>query len=215
MVNLVKHGFVRTPAEDFSDDGTRFYCYQVPGTKVRVSKATGYDQYYISAGRKDYTLQYQVYSKLPHYVAMDRLNGVSQASLTDADIKQLHDDIIEYDREYEEALKKVVYPTIEELKARCIELRAHYQEQADELTALIKNANPFKLLTLREYDRDRLARYYNLITIDRANGYDPDTYPESIKNTVFSLEFTSSAYSDLTGTWYFDECKEILKKALI
>ena len=38
-INLTKFGFVRSPQDDFSDDGSRFTCYRRPGVeKVRISK---------------------------------------------------------------------------------------------------------------------------------------------------------------------------------
>ena len=130
-VNLSKYGFVRTPNEDFSDDGTRFYVYRVG--RVRVSKATWNGQVFL-AGRIDdgRTLDYDEYSKLPHYKAMDRLNGVSISSLTENDLIQLYNDCVEYEKEYTEAEKQVVFPTIEEIKEQCLKIRKHYQEQLDD-----------------------------------------------------------------------------------
>lgn len=52
-VNLQKYGFMRMENEDFSDDGTRFYVYRKPGSRVRVTKATGCGMYFILAARKN------------------------------------------------------------------------------------------------------------------------------------------------------------------
>ena len=127
-INLTKYGFVRTPQNDFSDDGTRFTTYSVG--RVRVSKATWNGEVFL-AGRIDdgRVLSYDEYSKLPHYAAMDRLNGVSISGLTENDLIQLYNDCIEYAAEYKAAEKNVTFPTIDELKEQCLKIRAHYQEQ--------------------------------------------------------------------------------------
>ena len=80
-INLVKYGFIRDAAEDFSDDGNRFQVYKVG--RVRVTKLVSDGEAYIDGDINDCRLPYEVYSKLPHYKAIGRLNGVSLASLTE------------------------------------------------------------------------------------------------------------------------------------
>lgn len=211
-VNLIKFGFVRAEAEDFSDDGSRFYVYRV-GKRVRVSKCTWNGQIFLS-GRIDdgNKLDYTEYSQLPHYKGLDRLNGVSIAGLTDADIQQLYDDCIEYEKEYTEAESKVIFPTIDEIKAQCLKIRAHYQAQLDEATQLIKD-NAVKLFFSDKYCVREIKQYYNTIK-ERANGYDPETYPQSIQHSTYGRNFVKPNNHDLTDTWYLDYIKKDIAEAI-
>jgi hypothetical protein len=101
-VNLTKYGFVRWPEEDFSDDGSRFLAYRV-GERVRVTKCTYNGEVFISARIDGAKLPYEVYSKLPHYSALDKLNGVSIATLTDDDLFELLAACVLYEKEYADA----------------------------------------------------------------------------------------------------------------
>lgn len=201
-INLTKYGFVRTPQNDFSDDGTRFTTYSVG--RVRVSKATWNGEVFL-AGRIDdgRVLSYDEYSKLPHYKAMDRLNGVSISGLTENDLIQLYNDCIEYAAEYKAAEKNVTFPTIEELKEQCLKIRAHYQEQLVKAQTLIEQNAVKLVLKASDYKLRTLRDYLKTIT-NRANGYDPDTYPQSIQNSVYGRDFVKPTNHDLTDTWYFD-----------
>lgn len=97
-INLTKYGFIKSPAEDFSDDGTRFYAYRVG--IVMVTKASVKGMTFISA-RADYLgLNYDVYSKLPHFEDIDKLNGVETDKITDKDLSDLYDACIAYGKEY-------------------------------------------------------------------------------------------------------------------
>jgi hypothetical protein len=90
---MKEYGFVRWPEEDFSDDGNRFYCFKV-GERVRVSKLVAQGTVFISARIDDIRLPFEIYSKLPHYRALDKLNGVSLESLQSSDLKQLYEDCL-------------------------------------------------------------------------------------------------------------------------
>ena len=210
-VNLIKFGFVRAENEDFSDDSTRFYVYRVG--RVRVSKATWNGQIFLSARIDDgRTLNYEEYSSLPHYKGLDRLNGVSISGLTENDIQPLYNDCVEYEKEYAEAEKNVVYPTIAELREQCLRIRKHYQEQLEEATKLIQE-NAVKLFFSEKYCVKSIKSYYNTIK-NRANGYDPDTYPQSIQKSVFGRDFVKPNYHDLTDTWYLDYLKQNIAEAI-
>lgn len=102
-INLAKYGFVRTPEEDFSDDGTRFTTYTVGD--VRVTKAKYEDMSFICGSSIKYTLKYDVYSKLPHFDAIGKLNGVKTESLTEKDLIDLYDACVAYSKEYDDAVK--------------------------------------------------------------------------------------------------------------
>ena len=116
-INLVKYGFGRDAAEDFSDDGNRFQAYKVG--RVRITKLVSDGEAYIDGGINDGKLPYEVYSKLPHYSAVGRLNGVSIASLTEDDLQKLYEDCQAYEIEYMNAENSIKYPTLEEIKNQC------------------------------------------------------------------------------------------------
>lgn len=105
-INLKKYGFIKSPTEDFfSDAGTRFYAYRVG--IVMVTKASFGDYTFLSA-RADYRsdMPYEVYSKLPHYDALSKLNGVKTESITEKDLSDLYDACIAYGKEYADAVRK-------------------------------------------------------------------------------------------------------------
>lgn len=211
-VNLTKFGLVPSPTENFSDDGSYFYVYRV-GKRVRVSKCTWDGQIFLSARIDDgITLKYEEYSKLPHYHELDRLNGVSIASLTDNDIFKLYNDCLAYEKEYTEAEKQVVFPTLDEIKEQCLKIRKHYQEQLDEATKLIQE-NAIKLFFSKKYCVNEIKRFYETIK-SRAKGYDPNTYPQSIQNSVYGRNFVEPTNQDLTDTWYLDHIKNYIAEAI-
>lgn len=76
---MKKYGFYRTPSEDFSDDGTRFLCYEYKGLQLSYAYA---DDHYLSI-RFDYVpdLSYQDYSLFPSYKLADEFNGSSTLDL--------------------------------------------------------------------------------------------------------------------------------------
>lgn len=102
-INLVKYGFVRTPDKDFSDDGTRFTAYTVGD--ILVTKAKYADLSFIDARPITSRLPYVVNSKLPHFEALGKLNGVKTESLTDKDLIDLYDTCVAYSKEYNDAVK--------------------------------------------------------------------------------------------------------------
>lgn len=70
-----KHGFHRTPADDFSDDGTRFMTYEYKGLTLSYAYDDEYGHF--AALRFDYTpdLDYKTYSLFPSYKLADEFNG--------------------------------------------------------------------------------------------------------------------------------------------
>lgn len=206
-INLTKFGFVRWEEEDFSDDGNRFYCYRA-GRRVRVSKCTWNGQVYLSGHIDSSIIDYHVYSTLPHYNGLDRLNGVSIASLTENDLIQLYNDCIEFEKEFDEAEKKVVFPTIEELREQCIRVRENYSKQLAEAHKYIE-ANAVKLvLKASSWKLDTIRRYLSTLE-SRANGFDPATYPQSIQKSSYGINFAKPTNTELTDRWY---CNQIIKE---
>lgn len=103
-----KYGFRRDTDADFTDDGNRFYGYYTDGTFITVYKLVSDGVAYISACAHYENVPFEIYSKLPHYKALDRLNGTKTiAELTDADLIQFHDDCVAYGKEFLEAYEKL------------------------------------------------------------------------------------------------------------
>lgn len=211
-VNLTKYGFIRSPEDDFSDDGSRFTCYRVGN--VRVSKSSYHDEIFI-AGRYEGTpsLQYEEYSKLPHYKAMDDLNGVDKERITDEDLRQFYQDCAAYDYEYKQALSEVVYPTVEEIsKARRIRISIRQAELSD----LRSKMSDFdKIFRLSDYDLKSLKDYYNRL-VDSANPKGTDEeYAENIKGSAFSRDYVSdqSIAYDTKPSWQYEFAIELLRRA--
>ena len=121
-IMMTKYGFVRTPESDFSDDGAKFDTYRV-GNRVRVSKTTYKGDAFISASIDGTKLPYEVYGKLPHYSALDKLNGVSIESLTDNDLFDLVEACLHYEKEYLEAENTIKMPSLVEIKEQCERVR--------------------------------------------------------------------------------------------
>lgn len=208
-IDLVKYGFVRSPEDDFSDDGARFTCYRVGN--IRVSKTIYQGEAFISAQPTRYNLNYDLYSKLPHYNDLDKLNGVYIDSLVEQDLIDLYNACVAYEKEYEDAENNVVYPTIDEIKEQCLKIRAHYKEQQEEAMDLITKAANNLILNASEYELRSLRNYLGTITT-RANAYDPETYPQSLYRSAYSFDFIKPTNSDLTYTWYLEQIKDIVKK---
>jgi len=153
-INLTKFGFVRSKEDDFSDDGNHFTCYKIG--KIRVSKLVSDGQAYISGSMDDNKLTYEVYSKLPHYKSLDNLNGVDTSSITEEDLQDLYTTCVEYEKEYEAAVKTIVYPTQEELDEQCLKIENLRKAELKEIESKIDAS----ILNLREYDLTSLQKYY-------------------------------------------------------
>lgn len=207
-VNLSKYGFIRCPEEDFSDDGSRFICYKVG--RVRVSKTT-YNGDIFLAGRIDsHNLPYDVYSKLPHYSNMDRLNGVSISGLTDEDIKRFYDDCIAYQKEYEEAERNMKYPSFEELKEKANKIKELRQQEVNIIKENLHEIADKFILNASEYEYKNFRTYFKSL-LGYLTRYDNDNYIKSMLNTASSISFMEGT-SELKPNWYYENCLEILKK---
>lgn len=104
-INMKKYGFEYCPDENFSDDGNYFYVYRVG--RVRVSKLVDGDYAFISGRIDGRLLKWEEYSTLPHYKALDRLNYIPRAGITEEDLVQLYNDCIAYEQEYTELENEV------------------------------------------------------------------------------------------------------------
>lgn len=207
-INMIKYGFKRWPEEDFTDDGSRFTCYKV-GDRVRVSKTIWNEMVYLNARIDSGKLDWETYSKLPHYGIISKLNGVTIASLTEDDLQELYENCLTYEAEYIDAEEHMVCPTADEVREQCLKIRAHYQEQLDELTGLI-NANVVALLfKLSDYNRKDFKSYFETIK-SRATGYDPEKCIAN-KDSAWGQQFVKPTNNDLVDHWYYDQLIKMIK----
>ena len=205
-INLTKYGFIRSPKDDFTDDGDKFICFRVGA--VEVSKLVKNGMAYISAGINSYKLPYKVYSTLPHYKALGKLNGVSVSSLKDEDLIELFDACINYQQEYKDAVNQTKYPTLQELQDKCDELTADLQNQLDKAGQLIKD-NILKVFDSDNYYKlKELMSCYMSLKSNIKNSYNRNAYPRSILNTYLSIDLMKT---NPAKSWYLRQIEEILK----
>lgn len=205
-VNLTKYGFIRTPDEDFSDDGTRFYCYAVG--RVRVSKAAGCGMYFID-GRIDHgELTWEEYSNLPHYKAIGKLNGIRKDELTEDMLEQLYEDCLAYEQEYDEAERTCAWPTLEEIAAKRKQIREVRQAELDEIKQL---TTVDKLLALGKWDLESFRDYYKSLAAQANPTGTDEEFAKSVYHKAYSKDFVKSNY-ELKPSWYYTELKETLAK---
>ena len=200
-VNLAKYGFVRCPAEDFSDDGNRFQVYKV-GTRVRVTKCVSDGEVYLDGTISGTKLPYEVYSKLPHYSAVGKLNGVSLASLTDKDLQDLYEDCLKYEAEYHNAENTIVMPTLEEIKEQCARVQARAMHELTDIEASIGLHIMALARNLREWEWTEIRKYL-LALENRVKSFDPEKYPQTILGKSHSIAFCKQDCSDLRESWYY------------
>ena len=204
-VNLIKYGFIRWPERDFTDDSNRFQCYRA-GKNVEVSKLVADGQVYLSIDSScgNGTLPYEVYSKLPYYNEANwTYNGVSVETLTEADIQAFYEACIGYEKAYELAEANIKYPTIEELTARCEELRAKAMMEYSAGQKIVMDAILLnKFIKLSDYQvtdvKEALTRLQKA-----TEGFDPQTYPHSIYKSAYSFRLMTPDFHDLAKESYW------------
>lgn len=211
-INLVKYGFVRTPDGDFSDDGNRFQAYKVG--RVEVTKLVYDGEAYINGGIRDDKLPYSVYSKLPHYSAVSRLNGVSLASITEADIQKLYEDCQAYEVEYTNAENSIKYPSLEELTQQCKLIYAKRLAELDTVEAFMQKHGLEAAAKFSAYEWKNLQDYLKSL-MSKVKQYDPDAYPQTILGQAYSISFVRPDNSDLIDCYYYTAIKDMFKKYLI
>ena len=214
-VNLTKYGFVRTPEDDFSDDGMRFQVYKA-GKSIRISKASWLDEIFLEARFNGNVkgLTYEEESALPHYKSLSRLNGVSKLHLTDADLKQFYDDCIAFEKEYEEAVSNIVYPSETELFKAFEQIRDVREHEFNAVDKLI-NEQCDKLLNLDAVNFRVLKRHYQWL-IQAKNDFVNESCADKAKAMSGKYEsriMIQNLKSKLDPSWSYQYCLDILKKA--
>lgn len=204
-----KYGFERWQEEDFSDDGNRFTCYKV-GSRVRVSKLVTGNKAYISARIDGTKLPYEVYSKLPHYKDLDKLNGVHCMLITDDDLTKLFEDCVMYEHEYTAAENGIAMPTVYEIADQC---RCWQTKIKNDILTIenILNTNLTKVLTnASSYEWSTIKDYHNKLKKE-CDKYDPAEYPLKIVDSYISINFCKN---EPTDSYYYTCLLEILSKII-
>jgi hypothetical protein len=208
-IMMTKYGFVRTPAEDFSDDGNRFQAYKVG--RVRVTKCTSDGEAYIDGDIRDGKLPYDVYSKLPHYPHLGKLNGISIAALTDEDLQELYEDCQSYEAEYTAAEASIKYPSLDEITEQCKKLCVKRLVELGTVEDLMRDHGFEAAAKLSAYEWKTLQEYIKNL-MGKVKQYNPDTYPQSILGQAYSFNFVRPDNSDFQDCFYYTSIIEMFKK---
>ncbi len=207
-INLVKYGFVRTPEDDFSDDGNRFQAYKVG--RVSVTKLVSDGEAYIDGDINDGKLPYEVYSKLPHYPLLGKLNGISVAALTEEDLQDLYADCQAYEVEYTNVENSIVYPTIEEIRDKASRITNHRMLELSKIENML-NRNMREVITkFSPYEWKQLKEYFNNL-VNAARRFNVATYPQTIVGQQFSFTFVKPNY-EMKESYWFTCLKELFEK---
>jgi hypothetical protein len=208
-IMMANYGFERWPEEDFSDDGTRFTAYRV-GERVRVTKATYKGEAYISAGIDGTKLPYEVYSKLPHYSVLDRLNGISIESLTDQDLFDLCEACLMYEKEYIDAENNIQMPTIEEIKEQCAKVQAKRIAEFTEVETVLGKYAAKMATTLTTWQWKMIPEYLNNLAGELAR-FSPELYAPRILGSAQSVNFCKSDCSELGNSYYYNYLMDLIR----
>ena len=200
-INLVKYGFVRSPSDDFRDDGNSFSGYRVG--RVRVTKLVADGEAYIDGDIVDGKLPLDVYRKLPHYPFLGKLNGVPVAAITEDDLHELYEHCQAYEVEYTNAEKSIKYPTLDELTQQCMRIYGKRLVEISTVEDLMRD-HGFKAATkLSAYEWKCLQEYLKNL-IGKLNQYDPAAYPQSILGQAYSFSFVRPDNGELKDCYYYE-----------
>jgi hypothetical protein len=212
-IQMTKYGFVRWPEEDFSDDGSRFMAYRV-GERVRVTKCTFNGEAYIDGTIHGTKLPYEVYSKLPHYDAIGKLNGISIENLIDQDLIDLYNDCLAYEQEYIEAERTIQMPTLDEIKARCLEIQVKRTAELFDVKQLLADKAVELAVSLSEW-RWKDVRHYLVCLSNQLASFNPEAYAPTILNSSRSIGFCKPDCSELKDSWYYTNLLELFNSVQV
>ena len=208
-----KYGFIRRESEDFHDDGNNFTGYSIsPNSRLRVTKLVSDGQAYLSCDMTGNKLDYEEYSKLPHYNAAWDYNGVDLNGLTEKDLFDFYNACVEYEKEYLEAESKITFPTIEEIKNQCIRINKIREVEIKEVEDLIQKVSLNLFMNgTSDYELKEIRRYYQSL---KGRFFDPDRYPQTIQKSNYGRNFIKETNPDLQPNWYYTRLTETLNKYL-
>lgn len=212
-IELTKYGFIRSPKDDFSDDGNRFTCYRVGN--VRVSKLISHGDAYISARIEDGKLPYEMYSKLPGYSELDSLNGVSVESITEDDIQKLYETCITYEKAYMDTYNTIEWPTELELISKQRELYEEYLVRYNRINALLQEHLITIMTNCSTYDWGRLKEHMGMFK-RRVEDYANLENAKKRYKDRSSFDFVKKdAKAIAEKDYYYDTIMEIIEKYCI
>ena len=207
-INLVKYGFVRCPEEDFSDDGSRFQAYKVG--RVRVTKLVADGYAYIDGDINDGKLPYDVYSKLPHYKELGRLNGEPTSVITEDDIQRLYEACQAYDIEYTNAESSIVYPTLDEIRDKASRITNARMLELSKIENRLNRNMREAITKLSAYEWKYLYEYFNNL-VKATRNFNIATYPQTIVGQAFSFTFVKPEY-EMEESYWFERLNELFEK---
>lgn len=209
-IMMTKFGFDRWPEESFSDAGNRFECYRA-GKRVRVSKCVSDGWAYIDGDIRSNELPYEIYSKLPHYSAIGKLNGIKIEALTEEMLTQLYFDCVEYEKEYNAALASMVWPTEQEIRQQCVKVQYKAKLELIDIEQAISGKVVHLAKTLKDWEWKTVREYINNIE-NRIKSYDPDVVAHRMVGTAHSIEFCKPNNSNLADSYYYTHIMELINK---
>ena len=214
-INLTKYGFIRSPEEDFSDDGVRFTCYKVG--KVRVSKTIYSGVVYISARIINNELNYDEYSILPHYKSLSAINGIPADYISDDDLIKLYNNCIEYEKEYNQKVieLKSLTPSYE---TAINQIKTINGARKKELDDLVSRFNLLAFANLNIAKKDRFMNYFTSLKLAILSDeeikfrvqYDFKQNAGYIRDKYSEKAFASK----LQPSYWYTECVNILNVAI-
>jgi hypothetical protein len=213
-INMAKYGFIRTPDDDFSDDGNRFTCYQAGEYEnIRISKLVSDGQVYLSA-QVTCNLPYEIYGKLPHYdEATWKYNGVNLEGLTEEDMQNFYKACCAYAQECIDTEADTKYPTLEELEARCELIQAKCQRDYDEAAQFISEAVlNGKITKVGAWDITYIFDYLKSLK-SAVNNWDPKKRAPRLLGKAESLKLMEpDCYELKNESFYVKAIKEHIEK---
>lgn len=206
-IYLKKYGFIRAPEEDFTDDSAVFTCYRAG--KVLVSKTLYNDKVYLSGHANiDGKLPYEVYSNLPYYASLNRLNGVTVVGLEGADLEKLYSDCLAYEKEYEAACAEIKYPTLAEIEKKSDEIWIKHHIEYDDIRQRIRD-DPAILVELYNKFKYKFDCFMRSFSCLHAEVFNPRPDVSYMANTAMSIDYINSPVSE---SWHHKYCLECLSK---
>lgn len=154
---LLKSGFVRNKEKDFSDDGSRFYCYMYNDIPCFLCKSDGLIYLTVKVNNM-YELPYNIYSKLPHYESTEKYNMCEKV-----DINDFIQIITAYQKEVDEELDKIKNADYD-FQPIIDRLNHEKQHIEDDLNYCKQNITLDFLDDLEsQYDKKNILDYFNSI----------------------------------------------------
>lgn len=206
---MTNYGFTRWPEKDFGDDGSRFTVYRV-GDRVEVSKTTYKGEAFIDATIHGTKLPYEVYSKLPHYPFLGKLNGVPIEALTSEDLTELYENCLVYEKEYTDAENSIQMPTLEEIKEQCVKVQAKRVCEFAYIEAQLGKYAAKLAIKLPAWQWKTLQEYLTKLAGEQAK-WSPELYAPTILGSARSINFCKPDCSELGNSYYYNYITDIIE----